>query len=136
MALQWTVDLATNAPEIDEQHKELFKRVDALITAWNAGKAGPEVDQTIAFLADYVVEHFGAEEKFMKQYNYGAPAAHHLAQHAIFINMFGKLKERYATEGPTPAFIQDTKETLVDWLKNHIKYSDKALGLFLKMKRK
>jgi hemerythrin len=136
MALQWTPDLATEIQEIDDQHKELFRRVDALINAWKAGKAGPEAEQTFTFLGDYVVEHFGAEERFMQQYNYGAPAAQHLSQHAVFVNTFKKLKSRYEAEGPTPSLLQDTQDTLVDWLKNHISYSDKALGLFLKMKMK
>lgn len=134
MAVQWTPDLATGTNEIDEQHKELFRRVDALLDAWDQRKGGAEVERIIQFLGDYVVEHFGTEEKFMKQFNYGNAAARHMAQHAVFIDMFGKLKERYMKEGPTPAFVENTKETCVDWLKNHIKYSDKALGLFLKMK--
>jgi hemerythrin len=134
MAVQWTPDLATGAKQIDEQHKELFRRVNTLLDAWTQGKARTEVDTVIQFLGDYVVEHFGTEERFMDQFNYGNAASQHKAQHAVFINLFGKLKERYMKEGPTPAFVQDTKETVVDWLTNHIKYSDKALGLFLKMK--
>lgn len=134
MAVQWTPDLATGTNEIDEQHKELFRRVDALLEAWNQRKGGVEVERIIQFLGDYVVEHFGTEEKFMKQFNYGNAAVQHMAQHGVFIDMFGKLKERYKKEGPTPTFVEDTKEIVVDWLINHIKYSDKALGLFLKMK--
>jgi hemerythrin len=133
MAFKWTADLETGAEKIDEQHKELFKRVDMLIDAWKQHKAGAEVDKTIRFLGDYVVEHFGTEEQFMKKFSYGSASAHK-AQHEQFIGIFVKLKERYAREGATPVFIEDTKETVVDWLKNHIKYSDKALGLFLKMK--
>ncbi len=134
MPIEWTPDLATGTKKIDEQHVELFRRVDTLISAWKNGKAGPEIDKLIQFLGDYVVEHFGTEERFMEQYQYGSAAIQHKAQHEVFINLFGKLKERYMKEGSTPAFVDDTKDVVVDWLKNHIKYSDKALGLFLKMK--
>lgn len=132
MTLQWTPDLATGVQKIDDQHKELFRRVDMLISAWDAGKAAAEVEQTVKFLGDYVVEHFGTEEQYMKQFTYGSSGVQHMAQHAVFIDIFGKLKQRYMKEGTTPEFIEDTRRTVVDWLKNHIKYSDKALGLFLK----
>lgn len=135
MTLEWTPDLATGSEKIDDQHKELFRRVALLVDAWNTKKAAEEVDHVIKFLGDYVVEHFRMEEQLMKDHHYGSSGVQHSAQHAVFIAMFGKLKERYGKEGRTPAFVEDTKKTVVDWLKNHIKYSDKALGLFLKTKK-
>ena len=133
MSIQWTPDLATGANEIDEQHKELFKRIDTLIKAWKQGKAVPEVDKVIAFLNDYVVFHFGNEQRYMEKYGYSSKTAH-LAQHDQFVKGFGKLKERSLREGGSPALMEDANQLLVDWLKNHIRYSDKALGLFLKLK--
>ncbi len=133
MAVEWTPDLATGVSAIDEQHKELFRRIDHLLEAWKQGDAGIEVDRVIRFLNDYVVEHFGNEEQFMTQFAYGSASAHK-AQHELFVATFVKLKNRYMAEGPTPDLLEDTNQLLVDWLKNHIKYADKALGLYLKMK--
>jgi len=37
-------------------------------------------------------------------------------------------------EGINAQLAEDTKQLVVDWLINHIKYSDRALGMFLKLK--
>ena len=133
MSVEWTPDLGTEVQEIDDQHKELFKRIDSLLESWKQGKAVAEVDKVIAFLTEYVVFHFGNEEKYMNKYGY-TNKVQHLAQHDMFVKSFGKLRDRFKNEGVKPELIEDATQLLVDWLKNHIKYSDKALGLFLKRK--
>ncbi len=133
MSVEWTPDLGTEVKEIDDQHKELFKRIDSLLEAWKQGKAVAEVDKVIAFLTEYVVFHFGNEQNYMNKYGY-TNTVQHLAQHDQFVKAFGRLRDRFAAEGVKPELIEDATQLLVDWLKNHIKYSDKALGLFLKRK--
>jgi len=111
----------------------LFHRIDTLIEAWKHGKALSEVDKVISFLNDYVIFHFGNEERYMDKFGYSS-TSQHKAQHEQFVKGFGKLKERSMREGVSPELIEDANQLLVDWLKNHIRYSDKALGLFLKLK--
>jgi len=50
------------------------------------------------------------------------------------VKTFGRLKERLLREGTGPQLIEDTRQLVVDWLINHIKYADRGLGLFLKRK--
>jgi len=133
MAIPWTPELSTSVDEIDNQHKELIQRVDGLLTALAQGKERPEIAKIIQFLSDYVVFHFGNEERYMKQYGY-QNATQHLAQHAQFVKTFGRLKDRLLMEGIGPELAEDARQLVVDWLINHIKYSDRALGLFLKRK--
>lgn len=134
MKVQWTPDLATGSSDIDTQHVELFKRIDSLLTAFDQGVVDrAEVDKTIKFLSDYVVHHFGNEETYMMKYAYSNKAAH-IAQHELFVKNFGKLKDRMQKEGIGPELAEDTRQLCVDWLVNHIKFSDKALGMFLKKK--
>jgi hypothetical protein len=45
-----------------------------------------------------------------------------------------RLKERYFRRGADAGLVEETNELLVDWFVKHVKYSDKALGLFLKLK--
>jgi hemerythrin len=133
MALQFTPDLSTTVAEIDNQHQELFKRVDSLLTALQGGKGGEELVKTIQFLTDYVVFHFGVEEKYMDTYRY-VDRAQHKAQHAQFVKTFLRLRDRLLAEGINAETTEDAKQLVVDWLINHIKYSDRGLGLFLKRK--
>ncbi len=133
MALQFTPDLSTTVNEIDDQHKELFARIDGMLTALALGKGREEMTKVIQFLSDYVIFHFGVEEKYMAKFAY-QNTVQHKAQHEQFVKSFGRLKDRLMMEGINPGLIDDTKQLVVDWLINHIKYSDKALGLFLKRK--
>ena len=133
MALQWTQDLTTMIAEIDDQHKELFKQLDTLLSAWKNGKGREETEKIIRFLNDYVTFHFGTEEKYMDKFAYTNTSAHK-AQHAVFVNSWERLKERYFRSGSDDQLIRETNEQVVDWFVNHIRYVDKALGLFLKRK--
>jgi len=134
MALQWSDTLASGSSEIDTQHKELFTRVNSLLVAVDKGTTGrEEVAKIVQYLTDYVVFHFGNEEKYMAKYNYSSATAHK-AQHEQFVRTFLKLKDRLMMEGINPPLAQEVKDLCVDWLVNHIKYSDRALGMYLKMK--
>ena len=58
VAIEWTADLATGVDEIDNQHKELFQRINNLLEACNHGKGKEEVKKVISFLEDYVITTF------------------------------------------------------------------------------
>jgi hemerythrin len=134
MAVQWSDSLASGSAEIDTQHKELFTRVNSLLNAFDKGTAGrDEVSKIVQYLTEYVVFHFGTEEKHMEKFGYSSMSAHK-AQHGQFVKTFLRLKERMLMEGINPQLTEDTKQLVVDWLINHIKYSDRALGMFLKLK--
>ncbi|MDK2992590.1 MAG: hemerythrin [Clostridiales bacterium] len=133
MAIQWDQSLSVGIDKIDNQHKELFNRVNALLDACNQGKGKQVVGEIIDFLGDYVVTHFGAEERYMQQYNYPDYGAHK-AMHDGFIDSFGQLKKKFESEGPGIQLVLQTNRTVVDWLIKHIGNTDKALGTFLKTK--
>jgi hemerythrin len=133
MVLQWSDSLSTSVDQIDREHRELIVRVNGLLAALDKGTGREEMTRTIQFLSDYVVFHFGNEERAMAQYGY-MDARQHKAQHELFVKTFGRLKERLLMEGTGPQLIEDTRQLVVDWLVNHIKYADRGLGLFLKRK--
>jgi hemerythrin len=133
MAPTWNKTLATDVEEIDNQHKELFSRINKLFDACGQGKAKEEVSKIFEFLNDYVVVHFGAEEKYMAAYNYPGYAAHK-AQHEEFIKGFNELKSKFTAEGKGLYVTISTNRLLSDWLINHIHKVDKALASFLKSK--
>lgn len=133
MALEWTQDLSTDSDEIDNQHKELFRRINSLLDACNQGKGREEVGKTLQFLEDYVITHFSAEEEYMQRYNYHGYSTHK-AQHLGFIKDFTDLKKQLQEEGPAIQVIIRTNHLLVDWILNHIRRIDKTMGAFLKTK--
>ena len=131
MAILWSEDLATGVAVIDSQHQELFIRIGNLLDACSLGKGRDEVKKTIAFLEDYVITHFKAEEAHMTYSGY-PEFSQHRKQHIEFMENFGKLKKQFETEGPGLTTVVTTNHLVVDWLKNHIRKLDKALGEHLK----
>jgi hemerythrin len=130
MTITWTDDLAVGIHEIDDQHKELFDRINALIEACNQGKGRVEIGKTVAFLEEYVETHFGTEESNMVKLQYPEYAAHK-QQHLLFKKNFADIKRQLEEEGPGVHIIILTNHMVIEWLRNHIRTRDKEFGAFL-----
>ena len=131
MAVKWTEDLSVGVGVIDAQHKELFATADALLEAVGRGEGQSEVTKTVAFLEEYVENHFRMEEMYMKRHSYtGYPE--HKIEHTNFIGNFYDLRQELDNNGVTPELTVRLVETLGEWLVNHIGRMDRALGAFLK----
>lgn len=133
MAIKWTDDLATGTPDIDDQHKELIFQINNLIAALSEGRARHEVEKMIQFMNEYVSYHFKTEEKYMDKFGYPNTTAHK-GQHEVFVKSFSRLKQRYLQQGVDQELISETNDLIADWFVNHIRYVDRALGMFLKRK--
>jgi len=128
--MQWTSNLAVGVEEIDRQHKELFKRANDLVEAMNQGKGREKVGKTLKFLEDYVVSHFGNEERYMKRFRYPDYNSHK-KQHEEFKEIFAGLKQEYESKGGSSAMAIEIQKKVGSWLRNHIGRVDKELGKFL-----
>jgi hemerythrin len=133
MAIEWTEDLAVGSTIIDDQHKELYQRINQLLEACTQSKGREVVGETIDFLEDYVITHFGQEEEYMQKYNYPDYPTHK-GYHTEFIKNFMELKARFETDGPGTHIVIMTNRVVVGWLNNHIRNVDKLLGAYLKGK--
>lgn len=128
-AIQWTDDLSVGNDEIDGQHKELFKRINSFIEACRQ-EDKENIMEILSFLGDYVEEHFGTEEKYMKQYNFSGYDHHH-KQHELFKENLAGLVSKVEQEGIGPEIIIMTNSEVIDWLIKHIKNIDQKLADFL-----
>lgn len=128
--LKWTDDLSVGVKDIDDQHKELFSRVNNLLSAMSQGKGKDEVAKVLAFLRDYVVTHFGAEERIMRERNYPGIEAHR-QEHASYTQKLSDVLKRFETSGTTSLLAIESQRLLTDWWFYHIGRTDKALGAFL-----
>lgn len=133
MAIEWTKDLAVGVTIIDDQHKELFRRINQLLEACTQSKGKQVIGEIIDFLGDYVVSHFGEEEKYMQEYAY-PDYLKHKGYHTEFINSFKELKAQFEVDGPGTHIIVMTNRVVVNWLNSHIRNVDKLLGAYLKGK--
>ncbi len=131
--IEWTEELATGSAEIDQQHQEIFRRINSLLEACQEGKGKQEVCRVLGFLDDYVVTHFGDEEQYMLQLGYPG-FEEHKAQHIEFVKNYVALKKQVEAEGPGLNTVITANRLVVDWLRQHIRKVDTKLGTFLKNK--
>ncbi len=130
MALHWEPRLATGVREIDEQHQELFRQVNGLLAAMREQRGSGEVGHLLDFLARYVLEHFGAEERLMVQSRYPGYDPHR-REHADFVQDFQALLHDFRAHGASPAIVVRLNVWLCGWLRRHVSDSDQAMGRWL-----
>ncbi len=133
MNMKWTDQLSIGIKEIDQQHQELFISINDLLQAMHEGKGKDEIQKVMEFLDDYVISHFGMEEKYMDQYNY-PDIGRHKEQHQSFTTNYNDIKRALETEGPSSTLVIQTQRKLSDWWLGHIATVDKELGAFLAQK--
>jgi hemerythrin len=131
MPIAWEAKLAVGVDSIDDQHKELFAQVNALLTAMAERRGRDEVGPMLDFLATYVVQHFRMEEALMRLNRYPDAAAHG-ERHAGFIADLEKLDARYRKEGASVTLLFQLNGAVCDWLREHVSREDRALGEFLR----
>jgi hemerythrin len=131
--ITWDRNLETGNEEIDGQHRELFHRIDRLLAASREKRSREEVAQTLTFLGDYVVQHFGAEERMMGTADYPDVEAHR-AEHARFVQEFGILYREFKAEGPTTLFIIRVGNRVTGWLREHIYRTDRQFVEYLRQR--
>ncbi|HVP67684.1 MAG TPA: bacteriohemerythrin [Anaeromyxobacteraceae bacterium] len=132
MGIPWTPALAIGVPEIDQQHQELFARIDRLVTGIVDGRRG-EIEHLLDFLGQYIVKHFGAEERWMIRSAY-PEYARHKQEHERFIRDYERMRMEYQEKGPNILVGMRVNNWISEWLKGHISHSDMELGRYLATK--
>lgn len=129
--LELTPEMMTGVAKIDEQHKELVNRINAVVAMGSKSVSAEETSKTISFLGEYVIKHFNDEESLQRQYKYPQYESHK-RQHQLFINDFKKLKEEFAANGPSATFSVHLNSSVVTWIIKHIKQLDVEFGKYCK----
>lgn len=131
--MDWTQDLSVGVKEIDDQHKELIRRMNSFFDAMKSRNKEEEILKMLDFLADYVVTHFRDEEKL--QMSSGYPKyQEHRQMHKDFIADVTQMRGDIQKTGFTAATSSLISTTLVAWLTLHIKKADKEVGTFIRSK--
>ena len=135
MYLNWDDTLAIGIDNIDNQHKELFDRLDRLLVAMKEEKGKNEITNTLNFLEEYVIKHFTEEEEIQRTNNYPLYDLQH-KQHEEFKDELKKLKTAFEATGESALLALNIQRKIINWIRGHIINLDKDLGDFLKEKSK
>jgi hemerythrin len=131
MNWEWTSSLETGIEQIDEQHKELFNRIDKLELAIYKGRAAIELESLMKYLESYIIEHFEMEEQLMLDNIYPNFAAHS-RQHNEFRNILTGIMDSCRNRGADSYLAIDVDKQMRKWWENHILKIDMAYIPFVK----
>jgi hemerythrin len=126
--IQWSPALAVGVDEIDAQHQELFRRAERFVSALRSADDA-EVAPLLRYLGEYVVEHFAAEERYMREIGFPGLDGHRAA-HLAFREDFATMVADFERKGATPLVALTLHNWLSDWLRKHVGGLDVEIGRF------
>lgn len=135
--MMWKDKYAVGVELIDEQHKELFRRVSDFTQIirsnenWNDKLE--KVKETMSFMQEYVIVHFHDEEIYQEQINYPDIEAHKEA-HSKFREGINNYVRLFKEEGFTEEKVQEFGGKLMTWLIMHVGKMDQKIGEYAKSK--
>jgi len=120
MPIVWKEEYNTGEPEVDKQHKVIFKYLEDLESHMQVGDIN---DRYIKMLLDnlgiFTRSHFCYEEICMRRLKCPV-AAENKEYHAKLLAAYGRYCERFEVEGASDDLIQKLHDFLESWLVNHI----------------
>ena len=131
MAYTFDKSLETGNPAIDSQHRELINATNRLLSACSVGKGRTEIENTLKFLSDYIVKHFGDEEALQLKYKYPDYQVHKKL-HEEFKATVRKIVAEYEETGATITLVSKVNSAVGGWLITHIKTIDKKLAEYIR----
>lgn len=135
--MMWKDKYKVGVELIDEQHKELFKRLSDFIqivqgkTDWD--ERLDKVKETMEFMKEYVVFHFDDEEAYQAKINYPDIEIHKEA-HRKFKEGINDYVRIFEQGGFTEEKIQEFSAKLMTWLIMHVGKMDQKIGEYVREK--
>jgi len=130
MVIVWMEALAIGNEDIDNQHKEMFRRFNNFQWSCKQGKSHDELSNLLYFLGEYIRSHIALEELLQIKHDF-PDYLKHKEQHDDFIRKFSKLEDKLNTKGITPTLLMQTNYLLVNWLTRHFIWTDRELANYL-----
>ncbi len=127
----WKKEYEIGLEDIDNQHKELFKRIDKLLLAMYDGKEKSELYQLGKFMIEYIEDHFSDEEELMLRIHY-SDSRKHINEHKEFIKIYNVFKDEIANKGASIYLANRMLKELRKWWEHHILKSDMLFKPYIK----
>jgi len=122
-SFDWKDEFNTGIPEIDRQHRELFKKMDQLSLGIYGGKSREHLKEMMQFLDDYVESHFAAEEELLMSANY-PDYGKHREQHSRFRLIFASFLSDFEKKGGDSYLAIRLEKEIRSWWETHILHMD------------
>jgi len=118
-------------PEIDNQHKTLINKVNALISMGSRAFSKIEIEKALEVLDKFASEHFILEESLQMESKY-PKYQQHKKLHAGFVFDFNLMRKEFAEKGTSHKFTYHIIIFIADWIINHVGISDSEFARYYK----
>jgi Amt family ammonium transporter len=125
---EWREEFTLHVPEMDKEHKNLFKIIGEIVDAMKSGLGKGAIEDAFQGLLDYTVNHFQDEEELMERYGY-PHLEEHKKIHGLFKQKVLAYKEELFQKDSFNA--KDFQNFISAWLINHILEVDRQYGEFI-----
>ncbi len=124
-AFKWSESQSVHLPEVDAEHRNLFRLAADLKSALRKGAPATEIEEKLRGLFAEVEDHFTHEERLMRNARY-ALFAWHKGQHDTLRTRAKQFAKRIrAGERKAGA---ELLEFLARWLRDHMAVADNMMG--------
>ena len=126
--ITWDADLQTGIAHMDHDHMRMVEMINRLHDATNKGAGKVAMVSIMRGLLEYTRDHFRREEDAMKYANY-PDREEHCKEHAYYA---WKVKALARHVDATPPVLPTVAmDFLWNWLRQHIKHSDRKMAYYL-----
>lgn len=122
---KWTKAHSVFLPEVDAEHRNLYRLAEELHESVEAGARAPRIRNGMQALLDAIEEHFAHEERLMK-----AAACESYEWHKQQHNTVRKKGKRFLADFAAGGrdVPEDFLAFLAGWFRDHLALSDRMMG--------
>ena len=124
--MMWKDSYRLGVERIDEQHIELFRMTEDLVSAVKNGATAEAFQKALEFLKDYVIYHFRDEEAYQAAIHYSGLEAHK-REHGQFTQTVLDYEKRLKENGFEEKTMKDLAGTVTAWLIYHVVDTDQKI---------
>ena len=126
--IAWKEIYETGIVALDNEHRKLVEGINQLYEAVRDKRGEEVLEEVLAMLESYTVDHFQHEEKLMAEYHFSGLEEHQKI-HQGLIDSLQEIKT--STTAVTEELARELLNFLRVWLLEHILEVDKKYGSFL-----
>jgi hemerythrin len=129
LSFKWSKAHAVFLPEIDAEHRNIFRMADELHKAMNAGADSDRVLTLLRGVLAAAEVHFNREERLMRSLEYPL-YQWHKQQHDTVRKRGREFLKRI--EAGESAALESLMAFLAGWLKDHTSLTDRMMGAYVR----
>lgn len=126
--ITWKAVYETGIVALDNEHRQLIAQINRLYEALRDKRSGEVLNDILAMLENYTVDHFTHEEKLMAAYGFPG-LEEHRQHHGKLIEAVAQLKK--SADDDTGSLAASLLKLLRNWVLDHIVEVDKKYGAYL-----